>query len=251
MNQIAPVAPVMAANARGKKTYYGVSVGILMVRSYFQRFRGDIGHAGTWDFPVQYRIVHDAIPARMTDLHNVDLLDAFKRAAQELIDAGVDGITTTCGFLSIYQKELAEFCSVPVATSALLQVPMVERLIPAKKRVGILTYSAASLNGRYFEGVGVDPSTPVVGLPPTSEFVRSIRDGDNSVPFETLREEVLEAAATLMRAHPDIGAIVSECTNLTPYSADIAERFGVPVYDAVTLVNWFHAGLRPRRFRQD
>ncbi|KRE24821.1 hypothetical protein ASE66_02595 [Bosea sp. Root483D1] len=222
-----------------------------MVRSYFERFLGDIGHAGTWDFPVQYRIVHDAIPARMTDLHNVDLLDKFKAAAQELIDAGVDGITTTCGFLSIYQRELAEFCSVPVATSALLQVPMVERLIPASKRVGVLTYNAASLSGRYFEGVGVAADTPVVGMPQDSEFVRSIRDGDNSVPFDTLRAEVLEAAGRLLRENPNIGAIVSECTNLTPYSADIADKFGVPVYDAVSLVNWFHAGLRPRRFRQD
>jgi hypothetical protein len=234
-----------------KKTYYGVSVGILMVRSYFERFLGDIGHAGTWDFPVQYRIVHDATPARMTELHNIDLLDKFKAAAQELIDAGVDGITTTCGFLSIYQRELAEFCSVPVATSALLQVPMVERLIPPSKRVGILTYNSTSLNGPYFEGVGVAADTPVVGMPPDGEFVRSIRDGDNSVRFETLREEVLEAAARLLREHPNVGAIVSECTNLTPYSADIAQRFGVPVYDAVSLVNWFHAGLRPRRFRQE
>lgn len=234
-----------------RKTYYGVSVGILMVRSYFERFLGDIGHAGTWDFPVQYRIVHDATPDRMTELHNVDLLDEFKAAAQELIDAGVDGITTTCGFLSIYQRELAEFCSVPVATSALLQVPMVERLIAPSKRVGILTYNATSLNGPYFEGVGVAPDTPVVGMPPDSEFVRSIRDGDNSVRFETLREEVLEAAARLLREHPAVGAIVSECTNLTPYSADISQRFGVPVYDAVSLVNWFHAGLRPRRFRQE
>lgn len=234
-----------------KKTYYGVSVGILMVRSYFERFLGDIGHAGTWDFPVQYRIVQDAIPARMTDLHNVDLLDKFKAAAQELIDAGVDGITTTCGFLSIYQRELAEFSSVPVATSALLQVPMVERLIPPSKRVGVLTYSAAALNGRYFEGVGVAADTPVVGMPTDSEFVRSIRDGDNSVPFETLRAEVLEAAGRLLREHPGVGAIVSECTNLTPYSADIVQKYGVPVYDAVSLVNWFHAGLRPRRFRQD
>lgn len=237
-------------NAR-KKTYYGVSVGILMVHSHFERFLGDIGHAGTWDFPVQYRIVQGATPSRVTDLHNLDLLDQFKAAAQELIEAGVDGITTTCGFLSIYQRELADFCSVPVATSSLLQVPMVERLIPASKRVGILTYNAASLNGRYFEGVGVAPDTPVVGMPPDSEFVRSIRDGDNTVPFETLRKEVLEAAGQLLRQHPEVGAIVSECTNLTPYSADIAQRYGVPVYDAVSLVNWFHAGLRPRRFRQE
>ncbi|MDR6873386.1 hypothetical protein J2Y55_004410 [Bosea sp. BE125] len=234
-----------------KKTYYGVTLGILMVKSHFRRFHGDIGHAGTWSFPVQYRIVADAVPSRMTEMHNVSLLEPFKAAAQELIEAGVDGITTTCGFLSIHQRELADFCSVPVATSALLQVPMVERIIPSNKKVGILTYSGDALTGRYLEAAGVAADTPVVGMPPTSEFVRSIRDGDDSVPFEVLREEVLATAGTLMTRHPDIGAIVSECTNLTPFSADIAQRFRVPVFDAVTMVNCFHAALKPQRFVQD
>lgn len=234
-----------------KKTYYGVTIGILMVKSHFRRFVGDIGHAGTWSFPVQYRIVEDAVPSRMTEMHNASLLEPFKTAAQELIEAGVDGITTTCGFLSIYQRELADFCSVPVATSALLQVPMVERIVPSGKRVGILTYDGEALNGPYLATVGVATDTPVVGMPKTSEFVRSIRNGDDTVPFEVLRAEVLAAADRLVAAHPDVGAIVSECTNLTPFSADIADRLGLPVFDAVTMVNCFHAALRPRRFLQD
>lgn len=234
-----------------KKTYYGVTVGILMVNSRFRRWPGDIGHAGTWDFPVQYKIVHDAVPSRMTELHESSLLEPFKRAAQELIDAGVDGITTTCGFLSIYQRELADFCSVPVATSALLQVPMVERMLPTGKKVGILTYNGEVLNGPYLRAVGIAEDTPVVGLPQSSEFVRSIREGDDTVPYEVLRGEVLAAAGDLLSRHPDVGAIVGECTNLTPFSADIAERYGVPVFDAVTMVNTFHAALKPRRFGTD
>ncbi|WP_342358705.1 aspartate/glutamate racemase family protein [Terrarubrum flagellatum] len=234
-----------------KKTYYGVTVGILMVRSHFRRWPGDIGHAGTWSFPVQYKIVHDAVPSRMTQLHQSSLLEPFKQAAQELIDAGVDGITTTCGFLSIYQRELADFCSVPVATSALLQAPMVERMLPTGRKVGILTYNGEVLNGPYLDAVGIAKDTPVVGLPQNSEFVRSIREGDDAVPYNVLRDEVLRAAADLVTKHPDVGAIVSECTNLTPFSADIAERFGLPVFDAVTMVNTFHAALRPRRFGVD
>jgi hypothetical protein len=234
-----------------KKTYYGVTIGILMVKTHFRRFHGDIGNAETWSFPVQYRIVEDAVPQRMTEMHKSSLLEPFKKSAQELIEAGVDGITTTCGFLSIYQRELAEFCSVPVATSSLLQVPMVQRLIPARKRVGVLTYNGDSLSGPYFDGVGVAADTPVVGMPHSSAFFRSIRDGDDTVPYAVLREEVLAAAAQLLREHPDVGAIVSECTNLTPFSADISAEFGVPVFDAVSLVNWFHDGLRPRRFRPE
>jgi len=231
-----------------KKTYYGVSVGILMVKSHFRRYLGDVGNAETWPFPVQYRIVEDAVPARMTDLHNSSLLEPFKRAADELIEAGVDGITTTCGFLSIYQRELADHCCVPVATSSLLQVPMVERMLPTGKRVGILTYNGEVLNGPYLDAVGIAQDTPVGGMAQDSNFVRWIKEGDNSVTYDTLRSEVVATAARLVERHPDIGAIVSECTNLAPFTYDIHQRLGMPVYDTVSMINLFHAALRPRRY---
>lgn len=234
-----------------KKTYYGVSVGILMVKSHFRRYHGDVGNAHTWNFPVQYRIVEDAVPARMTDLHNSSLLEPFKRAADELIAAGVDGITTTCGFLSIYQRELADHCSVPVATSALLQVPMVERMLPTGKRVGILTYNGDVLNGPYFDAVGIAQDTPVVGMPQTSNFVRWIKEGDNSVTFDMLREEVVAAAESMLKKHPDVGAIVSECTNLAPFTRDIHKRLGIPVYDVVTMINAFQASICPPVYIND
>lgn len=234
-----------------KKTYFGVSVGILMVKSTFRRYLGDVGNAQTWGFPVQYRIVEDAVPSRMTELHNSSLLEPFKKAADELIEAGVDGITTTCGFLSIYQRELADHCSVPVATSSLLQVPMVERMLPTGKRVGILTYNGEVLNGPYLDAVGIAQDTPVGGMPQDSNFVRWIKQGDNSVTYDTLRREVVETAEALLRKHPDIGAIVSECTNLAPFTSDINDRLGIPVYDTVSMINLFHAGLRPTRYAND
>jgi hypothetical protein len=237
--------------SKRKRTYYGITLGILMLETRFQRFNGDIGNALTWPFPVQYRVVRGAVPDRVTNLRGHELLAPFKEAADDLIAAGVDGITTTCGFLSLYQRELTEHCSVPVATSALLQVPMVQRVLPKGKRVGILTFSAESLTAPYLEAVGVDPTTPVVGLPPESEFQRSIREGDDSVPFDVLREEVLATAERLVKSDSSIGAIVCECTNLTPYSSDMNRLLGIPVFDMVTLVHWFHRGLRPQQFAQE
>ncbi|HMK78810.1 MAG TPA: aspartate/glutamate racemase family protein [Xanthobacteraceae bacterium] len=234
-----------------KRTYYGVPIGILMLDTKFQRHNGDIGNAQTWPFPVQYKIVRGAVPNKVVDmLNNRDLLQRFLDAADELIDDGVDGITTTCGFLALFQQELAAHCSVPVATSALLQVPMVARVLPKGKRPAILTFSAESLTVHHLAGVGVDPQTPVVGMPATSEFQRSIRDGDASVPFRVLKEEVLGVAEAMIADDPSIGAIVCECTNLTPYSHEIKARLGVPVFDMVTLVHWFHRALRPERFAQ-
>ena len=51
-----------------------------------------------------------------------------------------------------------------------------------------------------------------------------------------------------MADHPDVGAIVLECTNMMPYSADMARELRLPVYDFYSFVTWFHAGLSPRRF---
>ena len=231
------------------RTYFGVPIGILMVRTTFRRYAGDVGNAETWSFPVQYKIIRDAVPSRMTELHHSSLLDSFKRGADELIAAGVDGIATTCGFLSIYQKELADHCSVPVATSSLLQVPMVERMLPTGKRVGILTYNGEVLNGPYLDAVGIAQDTPVAGMPQTSNFVRWIREGDNTVSYDMLRAEVVTTAEGMLRDRPDIGAIVLECTNLAPFSADIHDRLGIPVFDIVTMINAFQASIRPPRYR--
>ena len=230
-----------------RRIYYGVAIGILMVRTYFTRYLGDIGNAATWEFPVSYKIVEDAIPSKMTDLHNASLLEPFKVAAKELVAEGVSGITTTCGFLSIYQNELADHCGVPVASSSLLQVPFAQTIIGTKKRVGVMTYNGSVLQGPYLEAVDVPQDTPVKGMPQNSEFVRWINNGDVSISFDTLREEALVAAREFQAEYPDLGAIVLECTNLAPFSADISSELGLPVFDCVTLVNWLHAGLRPQR----
>ena len=103
----------------------------------------------------------------------------------------------------------------------------------------------------HLAAVGIDPQTPVVGCRTTSEFQRSIREGDDTVPFEVLKNEVLDVAERMLEDDPSIGAIVCECTNITPYSHDINRRLGVPVFDMVTLVHWFHRALRPQHFPQD
>lgn len=236
---------------RARKTYYGVPIGILMLETYFERFNGDIGNARTWPFPVQFKIVKGASPDRITSLTTTDFLQPFLDAADELIAEGCDGITTTCGFLALYQREMAEHCSVPVATSSLLQVPMVARILPKGKRPAIITFDAKSLTAKHLASVGVDTTTPVIGMPPSSEFQRSIRAGDTSVSIATLRREVLDVAEAAAKADPSIGALVLECTNLTPYSADLRRAVGLPIFDVVSLVHWFHRSLRPQVFAQD
>src|SRR5579864_9753592 len=156
--------------AHGGKTLYGARVGILMLETRFPRIPGDMGNGLTWPFPVLYKVVPGATPDRVVRHKSQGLANAFLDAAAELVQLGADGITTTCGFLSLYQRDLAAHVGVPVATSSLMQVPAVEALLPPGKRAGILTVSARSLTPAHLKAAGVDPETPVMGTDDGREF---------------------------------------------------------------------------------
>ena len=233
---------------RGGKSVYGASVGILMLDARFPRVPGDIGNALTWPFPVQYRVVANASPDRVVRRGAEGVKEAFTAAAKDLVTSGVDGITTNCGFLSLIQDDVAAAVSVPVATSALMQVPMVQALLPPGQRVGILTISEATLTADHLQAADVPPGTPIVGTDDGREFTRAILDDHSEMDFAACRQDLLDAAETLINKHDRIGAIVLECTNMVPYAADIRKRTGLPVYSMYSFVTWFQSGLMPRRF---
>ncbi|WP_171128653.1 MULTISPECIES: aspartate/glutamate racemase family protein [unclassified Ruegeria] len=234
--------------AKGGKSIYGASVGILMLDAQFPRIPGDMGNALTWPFPVLYRVVRDATPDHVVRKNADGMLGAFIDAARDLVKDGADGITTNCGFLSLFQEELAAALPVPVVTSSLMQVDMVNRTLPAAKRAGILTISASTLTPAHLAGAQVPEGTPIGSTEHGMEFTRAILDNKLTLDVEKARADNLEAALALTADHPEIGALVLECTNMCPYAADIQRATGLPVYSIVTLVNWFQAGLTPPRF---
>ena len=232
----------------GGKAIYGASVGILMLDARFPRIPGDVGNAIPWPFPVHYRIVRDATPDRVVRRGAAGTLDAFIAAARDLVADGVDGITTNCGFLALFQDELAEATGVPVATSSLMQVEAVNRLLPPGKRAGILTISASTLTPLHLEKARVPEGTPIGTTEGGREFTRAILDNEMTLDVEAARTDNVEAARALAAAHSELGAIVLECTNMVPYAPDIRAATGLPVFSIHNLITWFQAGLTPARF---
>lgn len=235
----------------GGKTIYGAGVGILMLETRFPRIPGDMGNALTWPFPVLYRVVRGATPDQVVRHGAAGLRDAFVAAARELVADGADGITTNCGFLSLFQRDIAEATGVPVAASSLAQVPWIAALLPPGKSVGILTVSASTLTEAHLAAAGVPPDTSVVGTEGGREFTRVLLDNEAELDAEAAEEDVLDAGRRLVREHPDIGAIVLECTNMMPYAAPLRARLGLPVFSIETMVTWFQAGLMPRRYPRE
>jgi len=131
--------------AYGGKNFYGAAVGVLMLETRFPRIHGDIGNGATWPFPVLLRTVKGASLDLVVNKRGKGLLDAFVREGLELVAMGADGITTSCGFMSLFQKELTERLPVPVGSSSLLQVPLINQLLGPGKRAGIITIKRQSL----------------------------------------------------------------------------------------------------------
>jgi len=233
---------------QGGKSIYGASVGILMLDAQFPRIPGDMGNALTWPFPVLYKVVRDASPDRVVRQGATGLLDNFIDAARELVRDGVDGITTNCGFLSLYQAELAAAVPVPVATSSLMQVAMVNAVLPLGKRAGILTISASTLTQEHLTKAAVPEGTPVHSTEGGTEFTRAILGDELSLDVALARADNVAAALELQAAHADLGAIVLECTNMVPYAADIRAATGLPVFTIESFVSWFQSGLSPRKY---
>lgn len=235
--------------ASGGKAIYGAPLGILMLEARFPRIPGDMGNGTTWPFPVLFRVVRGADPERVV-LHGArGLLPDFIAAARDLVDLGAEAITTNCGFLSLFQRELAEAVNVPVATSSLMQVPWVQATLPPGQRVGVITVSRGSLTDAHLDAAGVPRDVPVVGTEGGREFFRVLIKAEKTDMDVALAEaDIVAAGRDLVARHPEVGAIVLECTNMPPYAAALREAVGLPVYDIYSMITWFHAGLRPRRF---
>ena len=225
------------------------SVGVLMLDTRFPRILGDVGNPGTWPFPVEYKVVAGASPDAVIRKDPLELLDIFVEAGQELIENGVCGITTTCGFLSLMQKELKDALNVPVATSSLMQIELINRILPPNQRCGILTISGSSLTQEHLNAAQVPKGTPIGTTEGGREFSRAILNDEPDLNVDLARQDNVEAARELQRQSPELGAIVLECTNMTPYARDISRAINLPVFTIYSFVTWFHSGLVPRQFR--
>ena len=230
--------------ATGGATFYGQNIGILMLDTFFPRIVGDIGNALTFPFPVNYKIVRTALPTRVVLENDPTLLPLFIDAAKELVAEGAKAVTTSCGFLAIFQQELAAALPVPVFTSSLLQVPLAERLISPDQRVVIVTANRKTLSPRHLAGAGINGDKyGMVGLEGKPEFFSTFVQQKSTLDLEAVSEEIYSAAREIKEQFPDTGAVVLECTNLPPFRHIFQAATGCPVFDIVTLTHWLHSSL--------
>jgi len=215
-----------------------------MLDTRFPRIVGDVGNAVSYDFPVLFRRMEGIGSADAVAAHpdRPRVLAALKANAEALAAEGAVGIGTSCGFLALYQNDLAAASPVPVATSALLHIRDLK-----DRKVGVITASAANLTPMHFEAVGAPHDTPVVGLPEDSSFAGTFLRNGLTLDRETVEREVVAAGRELLEKHPAVDTVVLECTNLPPYKPALETALGLPVLDVLDLLKDLYREVSARR----
>lgn len=230
----------------GGKGFYGQPIGILMLDAVVPRLPGDIGNGFTFNFPVRYKVVKGAPGTKIIFSKDPSLLQPFIDGAQELEREGVRAITTSCGYLALFQRQLADSVHIPVFSSSLIQIPMVARMIRSDQKIGILCANSTTLSEEHLEAAGIS-NIPVVikGSENTPAFYNVFPTNGDKLDYYACRDGVLKMVQDLLEEHPEVGAIVCEGTNFALFRPYVQDVTGIPFFDIVTLTHMVYRAVAP------
>jgi len=237
MNLAKAGAPARPAGILKWETGQGITL------TQLEQMPGNVMHPDTFSFPVVFKDVKGACYGSLIEHFDPALVQQSIRTAGELASAGARFISTSCGFNIIMQEALADAVDLPVCTSSLLQVPVVLRMLSRGSAVGIVTADRRHLTAEHLRQAGIteDMHVFITGIEDVGEFQKVRQDPCAELDVEKFKREVIGTVRTLVDQHPDIRAIVVECTDLPPCSEALRRELGMPVFDYVTMMNWMYA----------
>jgi len=209
-------------------------LGLIKLDTLFPRLPGDLGLGSSWGAHVKEVVIHGAMPQlivqQQESFEQSAFAPAFGQAVQSLAQEGASAITTSCGFLVLWQRDLQSLTSVPVITSSLCLLP---ELLLSEEQVGVLSIDVNSLTPRHWQGAGVSEAQlnrlVVGGLSTDSHFYQSILGNRVQMNAQIALREVVAAALQMKLSAPYVQTLVLECTNLPPYQAAIQDATGLKV----------------------
>ena len=237
--------------ARKDRRCYGMGLGIIILDDVYPGFPGDVRNASAFPFPIQYEIAEGVdIWALVHKEDKSPCREPILRAAAKLESMGCRAIAAECGYFAYFQRDAAAHVNVPVFMSSLLQVAWAQQLIGPDRVVGILAARKAQLSDAHLKAVGVQ-----IG----SNYVIEGAEDDGRCPeFENLwyapaRPDVPEAyydkavrdfvgvAVDFFQAHPNMGAMMLECTGMQPFARAIQREIDIPVFSWGTLLDYAYS----------
>ena len=232
------------------RSWDGEPIGILILDAAYPCVPGNVGNATTYPFPVRYHEVKGASIERLLNQRDMTLLEPFLEGARKLEAEGVRGITGACGFMALFQQEIADAVDVPVFMSSMLQVPFITRTLKRGQKVGIISANASVMTEQHLRNVGITPDMPVVlyGMEDKYEFRSSVLEEKGTMDTDVIEKEILEVCDRMLKDHPEVAAIQLECSDLPPFAAAVHAHTGLPVFDFITMIRHVESALNPTKY---
>ena len=209
------------------------TLSLLQLDTGFPRIAGDIGCRDTFRAELDIHVLEDLSVARVvTPAPQADDMD---RLGAVLAGTQGDVITTSCGFLSVWQDQLAALAPAPFVSSALHALPSILKRYEASD-LAILTFDAATLRSPAFAPSLHGFDGPVAGLADGSHLKQVIAEDLPRLDAARAEAEITDLVAGLVARHRP-KALLLECTNLPPYKPALAARFDLEIFDILTLID--------------
>ncbi len=217
-------------------------IGLLCLDTHFSKPPGHIRNLASLSFPVIKSVVQGTTIDELLNRPSDAFFAPFIDAAKDLEKQGCAAITGSCGFMALYQKELAAAVSVPVFSSSLIQIPLMHQMAGCRGRVGVITAKTKALTPRHMEAVGAGHiPVAIAGMENQPEFREVIlEDRRPELDLAKVSQELITVTKTLLERFDDISSIVLECTDLPPYAHALQTEIGLPVADLTTLAMMVH-----------
>ena len=225
----------------------GHPIGIIAIDLVYPKLPGNVVNATTYDFPVLYKKV--AFEIELLFEGDESIKQQIIDAARELEAEGVRAIIGACGFFAHFQPEVAAAVDVPVYLSSLCQLPMISLGLKEGQKIAVFAASGDNVDEKILEKVGARSDNLIVQDVGGLESFAPIRWGKTKLDNAALTDDLARISADLVAEHPEIAAILLECSDLPPYAYAIQAATGLPVYDFNTLINWVHSSVVRKPYR--
>lgn len=228
---------------------YGQALGILSLEHPMPFIPGSVGNVSTYRYPVIVKVVKGLAFERVFR-GDPECAGMLVEAAKELEAQGVKAISSNCGFMIKYQDDVARAVTVPVLMSSLLQLPLIAASSGKTRPIGMITADDRGMGNDMLLLAGVETETPIIvkGMQERPEFKRSTLEMCGSLDSDLVEEETVAVARELLDEHPDLAAILLECSELPPYARAVQAATGVPTYDFITMIDYLYAGTHRSAF---
>lgn len=244
--------------ARPDHRCYGMGLGIILLDEVYPGFPGDVRNASAYPFPIQYEIAEGVdIKKLVRGDDKEELLEPVLKAARKLERMGCRAIAAECGYFAWFQREIAAAVSVPVFASSLLQVPLAQMVIKPDQVVGILVAEGDRLRDRHLSSVGVTLGSNYVvhgakddGKTPQfdSLWTKDLRPEIPTADYALAERDLVKVAKDFAAAHPNMGAMILECTGFQPFGRAIQREIDMPVFSWATLLDYAYSVVVHRDF---